>query len=158
MAEPIRLKQYWERHGTRRPLPSLSEAMDRYGVESVAYFAPVYEKDNQCPWCGGAVNNKRRRYCSDECRRDFQNMTVWWRGRGAYAMRILYRDGFTCQDCGEFHAFINEHGMACPADDGQLEIHHIIPVADGGGDEPSNLVTLCKRCHKERHRKLRRET
>ena len=77
MAEPIRLKQYWERHGTRRPLPSLSDAMKRYGVESVAYFAPVYEKENQCPWCGGAVNNKRRRYCSDECRRDFQNMTVW---------------------------------------------------------------------------------
>ena len=70
-------------------------------------------------------------------------------------MRILYRDNFTCQDCGEFHALINEHGMVLPVDDGQVDIHHILPVSEGGGDEPSNLITLCKKCHQERHRALR---
>ncbi len=28
-----------------------------------------------------------------------------------------------------------------------LEIHHIIWVRDGGGNEPSNLLALCPNCH-----------
>lgn len=121
-----------------------------YGAENVYYPCPVYEKENQCPWCGKEVNNKRRRYCSDECRERFAWFTVWNRGRDPYSLRMLYRDNFTCQDCGEFRAFINEHGMTIPIDCG-LEVHHIVPVSDGGGDEPANLVTLCVECHKRRH-------
>lgn len=80
-------------------------------------------------------------------------MTVWNRGRDAYSLRILYRDNFTCQDCGEFHAHKNEHGIYIPIDDGKLNVHHIVPVSEGGGDEPTNLVTLCIDCHKKRHGK-----
>lgn len=149
------MKKYWEIHNTRRPFPPLYEAVKMYGSENVYFFAPIYEKENQCPWCGGEVNNKRRRFCSNECRQHFNNVTVWNRGRDAYSLRILYRDNFTCQDCGEFHAFINEHGMPIPIDDGELEVHHIKPVSEGGGDEQQNLVTLCKECHKKRHRKLK---
>ena len=29
------------------------------------------------------------------------------------------------------------------------ELHHIIAVEDGGTDEPSNLMPLCRECHKE---------
>lgn len=150
-----RILRYWERNGKRRPFPPLYEAVKRYGAENVNYLAPQYAKINQCPWCGDDVNNKRRRYCSDGCRQAFANVTVWNRGRDAYSLRILYRDQFICQDCGEFHAFINERGMTIPIDDGQLEVHHILPVSMGGGDEPANLVTLCKDCHKERHRRLK---
>lgn len=28
------------------------------------------------------------------------------------------------------------------------------PVSEGGGDEPENLITLCKNCHKEIHREM----
>lgn len=139
----------------RRRFPSLYEAKKLFGEYSFQYFAPTYEKENQCPWCGNVVNNKRRRFCSDECRHQFDNATVWNRGRDPYSLRMLYRDNFTCQDCGEFHAYINKHGMIIPIDDGNLEVHHITPVSCGGSDNPSNLVTLCKRCHIERHRKLR---
>ena len=66
-------------------------------------------------------------------------------------MRILYRDKFTCQDCGEIHTLKNEYGVPMPVDDGKVEIHHIVPVSEGGGDEPSNLVTLCHDCHMRRH-------
>jgi len=144
----------WKQNGTRRPFPSLGEAAKNYGAENVYFDAPVYEQENQCPWCGEPVNNKRRRYCSDECRQLFANATVWNRGRDPYSLRILYRDNFTCQDCGVFLAVVNEHEMAIPIDNG-AEVHHIVPVSDGGGDEPTNLVTLCKKCHAERHRKLR---
>lgn len=101
--------------------------------------------------------NKRRRFCSDECRAQFDNLTVWNRGRDPYSLRILYRDNFTCQDCGEFHAFINRHGMAIPIDDGDMEVHHILPVAQGGGDEAQNLVSLCRNCHQKRHKELKEE-
>lgn len=148
------MKRYWEIHGKRRPFPALYVARNLYGEEAVAYSAPHYEKENQCPWCGGEVNDKRRRFCCDECRQQFANMTVWNRGRDQYSLRMEYRDNFTCQDCGEFHAYINKHGMPIPIDDGQLEVHHITPVCVGGGDEPENLVTLCKECHQQRHKDI----
>lgn len=150
-------KRYWELHGKRRPFPPLYEAVKMYGAENVFFDKPQYEKPGQCPWCGGEVKSKRRRFCSDQCRAQFDNLTVWNRGRDPYSLRILYRDNFTCQDCGEFHAFINRHGMAIPIDDGNMEVHHILPVAQGGGDEPQNLISLCRCCHQKRHRNLKGE-
>lgn len=151
----MKFLRYWERNGKRRPFPPLYEAIKNYGAENVLYPAPQYAEKNQCPWCGKEVTNRRRRYCSNDCRQAFSNATVWHRGRDAYSLRILYRDHFTCQDCGKFHAFINNYSMVIPIDDGKLEVHHILPVSFGGGDEPNNLLTLCKDCHKERHRSLR---
>lgn len=147
-------KHYWELHGTRRPFPSLYKARELYGDAAVSFYKPSFEKEGQCPWCGSQVQNKRRRFCSDECRRQFDNATVWNRGRDPYSLRMIYRDNFTCQDCGEFHAMVNQFGMTIPIDDGNLQVHHILPVASGGGDEPSNLVTLCRNCHKKRHAKI----
>jgi len=34
-----------------------------------------------------------------------------------------------------------------------MEIHHIIPVNNGGKTEDKNLILLCPECHKIRHRK-----
>lgn len=36
-----------------------------------------------------------------------------------------------------------------------LEIHHVIPIKDGGTDEISNIRLLCHRCHLEAHGKSR---
>lgn len=44
----------------------------------------------------------------------------------------IERDGNKCLKCG---------------DTDRLEVHHKIPLSAGGGDELSNLETLCKRCH-----------
>lgn len=49
---------------------------------------------------------------------------------------ILTRDGFKCQECGYQN---------------RLEVHHIIPRSKGGTNDPSNLTTLCKRCHDKHH-------
>ena len=35
----------------------------------------------------------------------------------------------------------------------RLEVHHIVPVAEGGSDEPHNLILLCTECHAEAHRR-----
>lgn len=48
---------------------------------------------------------------------------------------ILRRDGHACRYCGAM------------APDVKLTVDHVIPVALGGSDEPSNLVTACADCN-----------
>ncbi len=48
---------------------------------------------------------------------------------------ILRRDNHTCRYCGS------------AAPDVKLTVDHVTPVALGGGDEPSNLVTACADCN-----------
>jgi len=54
--------------------------------------------------------------------------------------QILERDKRTCQDCG-----------ARPGEGVALQVHHILPVHQGGNNDESNLVTLCSNCHGGRH-------
>lgn len=53
----------------------------------------------------------------------------------ALRYEILERDNFTCQKCGRSAPSV------------KLEVHHIIPIEEGGTDDPSNLITLCWACH-----------
>lgn len=48
---------------------------------------------------------------------------------------ILRRDGFACRYCG------------AKANEGELHVDHVVPVALGGSDEPSNLVSACQPCN-----------
>lgn len=48
---------------------------------------------------------------------------------------ILKRDGHTCRYCG------------AQAPDVPLTVDHVIPVALGGGNDPTNLVTACQPCN-----------
>lgn len=50
------------------------------------------------------------------------------------------RDNWRCQECGKA---------------GVLEVHHKIRVKDGGSDDLENLITLCRGCHIDKHRKPR---
>jgi len=34
-----------------------------------------------------------------------------------------------------------------------LDMHHLVPVADGGPDDPDNLLALCPNCHRRHHNK-----
>ena len=49
---------------------------------------------------------------------------------------ILYRDRQICLRCDKRHRAKNK-----------LSVHHLLPRANGGSNDPSNLVTLCHRCH-----------
>jgi hypothetical protein len=50
-------------------------------------------------------------------------------------MEIFKRDGFRCQYCG------------APAPDVRLAVDHVHPVALGGTNDPSNLITSCHTCN-----------
>lgn len=52
---------------------------------------------------------------------------------------VLRRDGFTCQYCGR------------TAQDGLLEIDHIVPIKMGGTNDIDNLQTACKECNRGKY-------
>lgn len=49
---------------------------------------------------------------------------------------VFKRDSFACQYCGN------------SAPDVILEVDHIVPVAEGGGNDIMNLVTSCRDCNR----------
>jgi hypothetical protein len=55
---------------------------------------------------------------------------------------VLARDHRACVSCGN------------APKQGELDIHHLVPRAAGGLDDPSNLITLCDGCHAARHPNL----
>lgn len=73
------------------------------------------------------------------------------RGSEFKALRpvVLERDNYTCQRCGK------SNHPSCPTDV-VLTLHHRIPVAQGGKNVPSNLITLCNYCHAEVPGKINR--
>lgn len=52
---------------------------------------------------------------------------------------IFERDGYCCSKCGAVS---------------ELEIDHIMPVSKGGGNEESNLQTLCKTCNRRKSSRM----
>lgn len=55
-------------------------------------------------------------------------------------------DADTCQFCGISRATLQMMGD-------NLQVHHILPVCEGGIDDPRNLMVLCPWCHTEAHRR-----
>lgn len=53
---------------------------------------------------------------------------------------IKNRDDFTCRLCFKKLQTVG------------MQVHHIVPVANGGTDDNSNLVLLCYECHTELHK------
>lgn len=143
----------------RKSLISLHKAQELYGTDKTTFIRPRYVPEGSCEWCGKPLPNKRRKSCcSEECNRKFLNRTcaVMYANTGSaggYRNHIFRRDNYTCQRCGTFHAYINENGIPLPTTDGKLDLHHIKPVSQGGSDAPDNLVTWCRDCHREWHRK-----
>src|SRR5689334_7325902 len=55
---------------------------------------------------------------------------------------VLARDSRICRACGD------------TCSQGEADVHHLIPRAAGGVDDPANLITLCDGCHAAHHPNL----
>lgn len=62
---------------------------------------------------------------------------------------VLFQAGGRCQGCGERAPFQRKR-------DGTdyLEVHHKVPLAEGGDDTVANSVALCPNCHRREHHGL----
>lgn len=121
-----------------------------------------------CSWCGSDVYRQQslldsmgdysldHHFCDKECEREFKQVN-WvredhprWEGGsdGVNAVRNALSDKSwfrvakenrrnECQNCG------------AEADNRELDVHHIIPVAAGGTNHEENLITLCIKCHRK---------
>ena len=132
-------------------------------------FPKLDERGNKvCRFCRKPI--KKYVYCSDECREEVDIRC----GFGIdYA--IKKRDKCICYDCGldcreldcavkeirylnsaywwgrdsVIWKFLSENNFT---GNRSWEIHHVIPVEEGGGCcGLENLITLCWRCHLNRH-------
>ncbi|AOY80408.1 group II intron reverse transcriptase/maturase [Moorena producens JHB] len=77
-----------------------------------------------------------------------KRQTKWGKTRfakGSKYERIYTRQKGICPICGE---------PICM--DEAFEVHHIIPVRDGGNNDSKNLAILHKHCHKAKHKHLHR--
>ncbi len=51
---------------------------------------------------------------------------------------VFQRDHYQCQSCGKMQTQT------------ALQVDHIIPIANGGSNDLSNLQTLCRRCNQQK--------
>jgi len=61
------------------------------------------------------------------------------------ARTTLRRAGGVCELCGQPAPFLDINGEPF------LEVHHIVPLAEGGPDDTSNTAALCPNCHRAVH-------
>ncbi len=80
---------------------------------------------------------ERRRYDKYQRSKDVNKKygRAWKRIRDRYA-----QEHPLCEIC-------NENGRLTPAD----EVHHILPISQGGMHDKNNLMALCKSCHNKIH-------
>ena len=98
---------------------------------------PIRYFTKECVICGDhfETNNTSQNYCGAECRnlphepppKYSWNKLKW---------SVLARDGFKCMYCGKG-----------PDDGAKLQVDHIWPTSEGGGDDFFNLISSCHLCN-----------
>ncbi|GHG36463.1 hypothetical protein GCM10017322_39170 [Paracoccus aerius] len=80
---------------------------------------------------------------SEEVKKTKKFVEVFDRNRKSVsALKQLYK---TCQITGEKFVFNKSNG------DPYLEVHHLIPLGEGGSDDPANLVVVSAHMHRMLH-------
>jgi 5-methylcytosine-specific restriction endonuclease McrA len=83
--------------------------------------------------------NSKAKYCSQKCKSKYYRYLIYTeKGKTHKIQRILLH--FPCMNCGW--------------NEGPRDVHHIIPVSEGGKNEINNMITLCPNCHRLAHRNL----
>ena len=59
---------------------------------------------------------------------------------------VLWRAKGVCERCHRKAPFIRKSNNSP-----YLEVHHPIPLSDGGEDTVANAIALCPNCHREAH-------
>lgn len=133
-----------------------------------------------CKTCGLRLSGRRKSFCSDPCsdawgQRWYSGAVHWLK------LHVLLRDGFRCQACGlrpelpwwvrvsrrpsEMKVLpgwglgagartdwtVGEYRVGSRPNVSRLQMHHILPLCEGGDNSDGNLITLCNECHAAAH-------
>lgn len=67
--------------------------------------------------------------------------------RNPYVVEYTFRQANgRCQKCGSAGPF-----LARSSGKPYLEVHHLVPLSQGGADDTDNAIALCPNCHREAH-------
>lgn len=114
-------------------------------------FPHAYDGDGNkvCSYCGGALTCRSIKYCSENCR-NLANVAANPHQRHI-TIPLLSRH---CWLCG-IEVTPSGPRDGCLWWRSNAEIHHIMPVIDGGENKLENLVALCHDCHVLIHNAIR---
>lgn len=114
---------------------------DAYGIEHMTRFADVDEleqflasefaNEDDKPFILQILERKKAAAAAEAAKAARRNRSGNWISN-ADRQALYERDGHTCRYCGSTDS---------------LSLDHIIPVSQGGTDEPDNLVTACRSCN-----------
>lgn len=102
----------------------------------------LYRKKRFCgnDSCRDIIDRKVKNSNYRKQQRKLQNGTFRTGVEQGIRNTVLGRDNRTCKLC-----FNNISTV-------KMQVHHIIPLSDGGDDTISNLITLCAKCHSDVHK------
>ena len=92
----------------------------------------------RCGWCGNPCPGRRTAWCSPECADRFYRVWSW----GQVAQYVFERDGGRCTRC-----CTTKPGKPKGNRYDAWDVDHIVPVRNGGTDDPANVRLLCADCH-----------
>ena len=112
---------------------------------SCMYYIPQTKFHRNKRWCGNdtckdIIDSKVRHHNYKKAQRKIEKGTFRHGVTAELRDCIKLRDDFTCRLC------------VSKLETNELQVHHIVPVSDGGDDELSNLVLLCHNCHTSLHK------
>ena len=106
------------------------------------YLFP-HRNDRRCRCgCGRSIEPPKICWATRQCNYKATMTYLFLRGDNSTVRKMLKeRDHQVCAVCGEVSI--------------EWDADHILPVREGGGGtvDLSNLQTLCKKCHKEKHKR-----
>jgi len=113
-----------------------------------------------CARCGTEIPKGAQKFCSTWCRElgaFYQNQVdavrefAWRRSRGeccACGQRLRPDDWICPRKLTIIDAEYMRAEQAQTGEHPDWDAHHVIPLAEGGWHEPSNVVAICRECHK----------
>jgi len=94
-----------------------------------------------CVQCGKEFESKstKVKYCCKSCKYKYYRSLMKTELNDTKKLQDILKE-LPCENCGW--------------NIGPRDVHHIIPVSEGGKNEFDNLITLCPNCHRLAHRNL----
>lgn len=125
-----------------------ASGMREFSITDFKFFMEKHGFEKVCLYCAGELPPRRRSYCRDLCKVNFDTMFVfthsWQRTRDQYI-----KEHPKCERCGKK----------------AVEVHHKEPIRkyrnlgiQGDAFDEDNMESCCKDCHVEAAREFAKQT